>query len=271
MRRKGKATRMKTKKASKLSQEIISNRILLIFSLTFVGIAAIFYINRYYLVPTHTAGIGKTLDIMQYVFLAFTLLACAYRIMRIFKPLDKPQKTISPMMIATVSLIVTLSCRSVLATAGASTKFLYVALPATAILYIIFYIYSREFFLSATALAAAAIFFYNIYSLQNAGVYEATRQDMLPLILGGVAVLAVFAFFALVLKKNNGKMKLGKKSYQLIPAAFTYSYLYIVLGYILLGILACIAITALPVAYYLVFASPAIAFLYAVFFTIKLI
>lgn len=139
-------------------------------------------------------------------------------------------------------------------------QFLYVCVPVTAVLALVYYLYQREFFLVAVqgGLALFTLWFYRkLIYVQSQTVYVIFAVTAV-LTLGAVVIFAL-------LQKNKGT--LGKV--RILPKKANYLPLYLAAAVTILSMLAALAFGA-AVAYGALFAVVAWLFGAAVYYTVRL-
>ncbi len=135
-----------------------------------------------------------------------------------------------------------------------------VLVPVLLILGIVYLFYQAEFSVQATALAMA------LGAIVLLGRSSSTSVKLCAaLSLLGVAALAVGT---MLLKKNGGVFKTGDKLLRLFPANMDYRLTLGVLG--LCFVLTLVVLFASAVSFYAVWALAIVAFVLAVYYTIKL-
>ena len=142
-------------------------------------------------------------------------------------------------------------------------RFLCGAVPAVAVLALIYYLYQREFFTS-TVLAALGI----------AALWLIRRADgrYTALIYAYVAVVAVVLILVVALgrsmQQNGGVLKLMGKKVPFFARNASYAPLYITCGLVAVCVAGGLA-AGISVAYYLMFVLVAWLFAMAVYYTVK--
>lgn len=145
---------------------------------------------------------------------------------------------------------------------------LYVFIPALTVLYLIYYIYQREYFFSSVLIICGCFGFYFLYRLtRSLGV---TGVPKIIIIIAAAGILVLAAILEFVLRRPGGKMKLGGKEFKLLSERFEYRFLFIALALLLAGILITLAL-GFHGAYYMMFVMLVLEFIYAVYFTARLI
>jgi len=142
-------------------------------------------------------------------------------------------------------------------------RMLFLLVPAWAALALVYYLYQREFFISGvfTGMGVVALWLirHGLISMVTMGLFLAL---MVIVIVGGLIWLSK-------LRKNNGKMKLGGKSVEILPQDANYSIMFAVA---LVNVAAAVLGLALgsTVAYYLVYVLVAGLFGLLVYYTVKM-
>ncbi len=140
-------------------------------------------------------------------------------------------------------------------------RLLYVAVPAVAVLALIYYLYQREFFfaavLSALGLLAVKVMPYRV----SFGAITYTYA----IVLGVVLVGAVVVFR--VMQTAGGKLKLGGRWVEILPKNANYALLYVTCA-----VVAAVAIAALLLGAVTVLYGVLVAWLLilAVYYTVRL-
>lgn len=144
---------------------------------------------------------------------------------------------------------------------ASGVKFLYIAVPAVAVLALLYYLYQREFFFSALLCALGLL-----------GV------KLLPRVMGAYAVayayavvLAVILVAALVLfrmmQKSGGRLTVKGKAVRVLPKNVNYALLYVTCAVVAVVDIAAVALGALVILYGVLVAWLLIL---AVYYTVRL-
>lgn len=139
-------------------------------------------------------------------------------------------------------------------------QFLYLSVPATAVLALIYYLYQREFFLVALQGAIALFAMWSYRKL----FFVREQMAVLVLVVCAVGVVALGAF-TLILQRRGGK--LGKR--RLLSAKANYALLYIAGAVTLCAILTALLL-GVTAAYWALFLVVAWLFGAAVYYTVRL-
>ena len=140
-------------------------------------------------------------------------------------------------------------------------QFLYIAVPAVAVLALIYYLYQHEFFLIAVLSALGIL-----------AVHLVPRADLSALIAYGYAValaviLAAALLFSRKLQTSGGILKLGGKELRLFPKNANYAMLYVTCIVVAAVLVAALLLGSLPVLYGVMVAWLLIM---AVYYTVRL-
>jgi hypothetical protein len=135
------------------------------------------------------------------------------------------------------------------------------AVPAgAAVIYLLAYIYPRDFTALTLIVSGGALGFWLI-TMQYPAVWSAVA-------LFG-AVIALFSFLLWKVRKNKGILKLGKNTITIIPRRGIYHFLYIACAALALG-LAATAVFGGTAALVSMIALLCYLFIAAVFYTVRL-
>ena len=168
------------------------------------------------------------------------------------------KKAILPLLIAVAGGALAICSHVVLKYKSTGMSMLFWLVVAWAVLAVIYYIYQKEFFLSATAtgMSVLALWFVRYAS----GV----SYEVALILVGIILVLAVTLF----LKKKDGVLPL-KTPVQFLPAGCSYR---VILASCLASIVVVVAalVAGATVAYYLIFVMLAWIFALFVYYTVKM-
>ena len=145
--------------------------------------------------------------------------------------------------------------------AAAGIRFLYMAVPAVAVLALIYYLYQREFFFSAVLSALGLLGIKLLPRIKGASVIGYGYAVALAVIL--VAALVVFR----MLQKNEGKLSVKGKLTQVLPKSANYALLYVTCGVVAAVAIAAVVLGGLTVLYGVLVAWLLIL---AVYYTVRL-
>ena len=126
---------------------------------------------------------------------------------------------------------------------NSGVKFLYLAVPAVAVLALIYYLYQREFFFSALLSALGLLGIKLLPRIKGASVIGYGYAVALAVIV--VAALVVFR----MLQKNEGKLSVKGKLTRILPKNANYALLYVTCGVVAVAAIAAVVLGGLTVLY----------------------
>lgn len=144
---------------------------------------------------------------------------------------------------------------------NSGVKFLYLAVPAVAVLALIYYLYQREFFFSALLSALGLLGIKLLPRIKGASVVGYGYAVALAVIL--VVALVVFR----MLQKNEGKLSVKGNLTQVLPKNANYALLYVTCGVVAVAAIAAVVLGGLAVLYGVLVAWLLIL---AVYYTVRL-
>lgn len=144
---------------------------------------------------------------------------------------------------------------------NSGVKFLYLAVPAVAVLALIYYLYQREFFFSALLSALGLLGIKLLPRIKGASVIGYGYAVALAVIV--VAALVVFR----MLQKNEGKLSVKGKLTRILPKNANYALLYVTCGVVAVAAIAAVVLGGLTVLYGVLVAWLLIL---AVYYTVRL-
>lgn len=175
---------------------------------------------------------------------------------------DGKKRIFSGAFIAVCSAILAYICyRMAYTNYISAAKFLYVLIAAITILYLIYMIYKREYFVLALFGIAAAIYIWR-FARGAAGTAGFIIAQIVFL-----AVLAAVIALVAVMYKNGGTVTLGKTTYRFMNIDAEYKPTLIGLSIIAL-LIAALFVVPVGAMIYLAYAAAVLVFAYAVYFTV---
>lgn len=144
---------------------------------------------------------------------------------------------------------------------NSGVKFLYLGVPAVAVLALIYYLYQREFFFSALLSALGLLGIKLLPRIKGASVVGYGYAVALAVIL--MVALVVFR----MLQKNEGKLSVKGKLTQVLPKNANYALLYVTCGVVAVAAIAAVVLGGLAVLYGVLVAWLLIL---AVYYTVRL-
>lgn len=176
-----------------------------------------------------------------------------------FLQMKKGGKRLWAGVAAVAGLAVGLCAHTVDTYGSSGMRMLYLLVPVMGGLILCYYIYPRDFFLSALPVVSAVL---GLWYVRAGGLGV---ELVLTALICAAAVLAVFA-----LKKGDGMVKLGDTELNLLPQKTVYT-VPVISAAAALAVLAVGAVAGGMAAYYLIFAMGAWLFALLVYFTVKML
>ena len=203
----------------------------------------------------------QTVSIMKLIFLASGILELG---LSVFWRWQKGKKIPYLFSIGVVSLVSALMLHWTVIYGIQMVKLLCVFCPVAAVLYFIYTVYQPEFFATSLAMVSGILSMWidRRYCYTHPEIGKYSLQVALAVI---IVIIAVTVWASL----GKGVLKAGKWSYRLYRAKTSYPFP-------LVGMAAALAATAasvlfgIEVAYFAAIALAAVLFVYAVYYTVKL-
>lgn len=242
------------------------NRMLLWLAATVVAELVMLLVNRFYvharveelgMVPTLRTVLGVAPVVGIILFVAFLFWGS-----RIRRNEAVVQEGMLQFVLAAVFLAVGLGSLVMRTYGAAGAPMVLGVIPALGVLMLVFYLYQKEFFISAIAGALGILGMWLFRTTTGGVTYYGYLVVALVLILLGLGMM-------LSLKKKEGVLTLGGRSFHLLQpgAAYPAYYLTAVISAVIL--LAPLVLGA-AVVYYAIWVMAAWLFILAVYFTSKL-
>ena len=244
--------------------DFITNKIMVVFALAFAMTFVLMMIGRgldhagtfmvaYYSV--HVLGIASVVG---------TVLGIAKEVMDRRNGRDTSGSIITGHGIAVCCAVAAFSFFLILfGNYSSAIQFLYIAIPALAVLYLIYMIYQREFCLLATYGVLLSLYFWRFAQYHLGSV----RFVLAQFVLLAVTVLLAVLFY--LTKKSDGEIKLGSRKLRVFMPDAEYAA-----SFLFLAVLAVILVMAflVPGAWMLPLAlvTLAVIFLMAVYYAVRM-
>ena len=233
----------KQREARRHQEDVALTRALLWIAAAVVLEGLLVLVNRFYInyFVSEIELVVVLQGVLKFVRIAGLVVAAACLVWAFLKARTAQKKAILPLLIAVAGGALTICSHVVLKYKSTGMSMLFWLVVAWAVLAVIYYIYQKEFFLSAaaTGMSVLALWFVRYAS----GVsYE------VALILVGILLVLVVTLF---LKKKDGVLPL-KTPVQFLPAGCSYN---VILASCLASIAVVVAalVAGATVAYYLIF------------------
>jgi hypothetical protein len=242
-------------------EDMITNRILVIFLAAFAVMAGLMMIYRLYSSTwERELATQSTLYVLAWVFAAagvcLTALALA--------SLGKPGYAKLFGGLAVPVLLLGGACYVMARFSLAGVQVMYAVLPAITVLYLIFYTYQREFLCIAALTGMGAL---TLWFMRTTAYTGSARWWLVPsLAVLGIAVLAAALTF---LRAKGGVLPFGKNELRVFPAGTKYRLMYAHCGLVAVAV-ALASLLGGAAAFYLMFVLFGLLFVAAVYYTVKM-
>lgn len=219
-------------------------------------------VNRYYIhYRTSEASVDRALAIqaalvgLRWVSLAALIVCLVWTVIR----LSKNGKSTLPGVLAIAAGALLICSHITLTFKDSGVRMLFWLVPAWAALALVFYLYQKEFFLSALLSGLGVL---GLWFVRHAG--PASWYTILIVVL-----VVVLAAIALWLKSKNGTATIGAGKLQMLPEEASYSLIFLS-AVVSLVVIALAAFVGGSLAYYLLYAMVAWLFALLVYYTVKM-
>lgn len=213
-----------------------------------------FYINYYVDEIEIVLALQSVLKVVRIAGLVLAVLSIVWAVVRLLKE----QKVLLPVCLAVAGGALAICSHVVLKYKDTGMSMLFWLVVAWAVLAVVYYIYQKEFFLSAAAIGMSIL---ALWFVRYAG---GVGYEVALLLVGIVLVLAVTLF----LKKHDGVLPLKSPVPFLTPGC-SYS---VILASCLVSVAVVVAalVVGAAAAYYLIFLMLAWIFALFVYYTVKM-
>lgn len=257
---------MPKKPVSKKQSDVLTNRLMLVITASFVAFALLIYLNRLLGRMSFARYALPFLNTLIVLSAAFVVFAAVRMFMARSRGVDYSLKLVTGWGLLVTSLITLLSVVLIRIYNFNGIRALYIIIPVVCALYIIYHIYHRDFFVLAVLSVLGVAGFWGYYKVMDYVWLQGKHALLSGIVVAAVLVVAVL--MALIQRKE-GTMTVGKSKVQVMPRRGLYAPIYIFLGLVAVGALLVIPFRTLA-AYYSALALGAYAFVCAVIYTIRL-
>jgi len=242
-------------------EDMITNRILVIFLAAFAVMAGLMTVNRFY-----NASWDSFFTTQRTLYRLCLILAAAGVGMTAYAlaSLGKPSRAKLYGGLAVPAFFLSGGCYIMARYDLAGIGVMYAILPAVAVLYLIFYTYQREFLCIAVTTGLGAL---TLWFIRSTASSEFVIWWLIPsLAILGIAVLAAALTY---LRTKDGLLKVGRNELRVFPAGTKYRLMYANCGLVAVAV-AVASLLGGAAAFYLMFALFGLLFVAAVYYTVKM-
>ncbi len=219
-------------------------------------------VNKYYINFRTTeeainlaVAINAGLTVLRWLSLAALAVCLVWTALR----LKKGGKTGLPLTLAAGSGTLLACGQIILAFQDAGVRMLFWLVPAWAALALAYYLYQKEFFLSAVCSGLGVL---GLWFVRHAGAAS-------PYTLGAVAAIVLLAAALVWMRAHQGRLVVKEGVKRVLPPEAGYALMFVSCGVSLAAIAAAAALGG-AVSYYLLFAMVAWLFALLVYYTVKM-
>lgn len=244
--------------------DFITNKIMVVFVLAFAMSVALMLINRGLDNAETFIGTYYAVYVLGFAGVAGVILGVVKEIMDWRHGRDLSRKIVTGHGIAICAAVLAVSAFLILFGGYSSAiRFLYIAVPSLAVLYLIYMIYQREFCALATFGVLIALYFWRFAQYYKGSVRFLAAQCALLLICLAAAALLF------LLQRGDGTLKLGKRKLRLLEmdAEYAASYIFVALFVVILAAAFFVPNAAMI---YLAFSTLAVIFIMAVYYAVRM-
>lgn len=219
-------------------------------------------VNRYYInYRTTTESINMAvafsagLTVLRWISLAALVACLVWAVLR----LNKGGKAGLPLALMAGSGALLLCSHVILTFQDAGVRMLFWLVPAWAALALVYYLYQREFFLSALVSGAGVLGLWFVRHAGSTSLYT----------IGAIVVIVLLAAAMVWMKSHQGRLVIKEGVKRVLPPESSYVLMFVSCVVSLAAIAAAIVLGGV-VSYYLLFAMVAWLFALLVFYTVKM-
>lgn len=248
-------------------EDVVLNRILVWFGCAVVAEFVLLWLGRYYNAHSTSSDIimlaynlHQFLNVFVWVALGLGVVSAVW--LAVAKKSGKRCGIPKALTIAFLLMFVMILVINQFQDEG--IQFLCRAVLGVTVMALIFYLYQREFFVSAVVTAAGILGLWLIR--RYAGIHDVYLYVYMAL---AAVLLLLVVLGGRMMQKNGGELSVGGKTYQVFPKNAGYGMTYLTCGITAAALIVSL-VAGTAVAYYLIFALVAWLFVMAVYYTVKL-
>lgn len=259
----------KKKKAALSKQEDIAlTRAMLWFAAAMVLEFLLLLVNKYYIGFTTDAASIALAQVLHVVIRVVAVLGLAFGVAAAIwcrrASVKSGELAFGPMLLSVSAFALGISGVLIVALYAAAVDLLCVVVPALAVLALVYYLYQKEFFLSALCSGVGLL---GLWLVRRGSA----RMDLVITLYAvvGIVLLAVALVLTLCLKKNGGVLTVKGKARALFSKQTNYLPVILSCVFGLLALVACLVLGN-TAAFYLLFGLLAWLLVLLVYYTVKL-
>ncbi|MBQ3556745.1 MAG: hypothetical protein IJA11_02985 [Oscillospiraceae bacterium] len=259
----------KKKKAALSKQEDIAlTRAMLWFAAAMVLEFLLLLVNKYYIGFTTDSASIALAQVLHVVIRVVAVLGLAFGVAAAIwcrrASVKSGELAFGPMLLSVSAFALGISGVLIVALYAAAVDLLCVVVPALAVLVLVYYLYQKEFFLSALCSGVGLL---GLWLVRRGSA----RMDLVITLYAvvGIVLLAVALVLTLCLKKNGGVLTVKGKARALFGKQTNYLPVILSCVFGLLALAACLVLGN-TAAFYLLFGLLAWLLLLLVYYTVKL-
>jgi len=246
--------------------DFVTNKILLVFSISLIGVLALMMIYKLLLDPPCAIATVYSLQILSFLSLIGFSFGVYRWITETKKQINVSRKLVKGKSITVFFGILFCCCVFIVsANPVAAVRTLYIVIPGFAVFYLIRAIYIREFFILSEICAAGALVLWG-----SSKVLASGHVFLFPFCIG----LGLLSALGMVLilrqaQKNKGVFEFGHISFAVMDKHSAYKTSFITLAILAVLLIVSLFVKAQLITYFS-FAVLSYLFIMAVYYTIKL-
>lgn len=259
---------MKQKNVS-VNDDYTINKILVVIVLAFAAMLSVIFFDKNVSYGLNVSFIFKILlPVLCTIFGLMTVGGCVLSYLRRNEPEKESLRILSGRNIALVSALLTIASAYLLKDDFTrSVKVLYVLIPALSLLYIIYHIYQREFFIHSVVCAVSAAL---MYLLKNAVARGDVSRIIFIAVVFSLFIAITFAIILLI-RQNDGAVSINGRMINLVTEKVNYKLLNVTFAVAAVLFFAALIVNVPAFAYYFIIALAAYLIALAGYFTTKLL
>lgn len=246
----------------KRDEEIFTWRVLGVFAVIAVLLIVLMQLQKYYIVNSE-----QTRQALYWTSIVLGVIAIASGAAVISRMLSNVRNPQWLLLVTGSSLILCVAALFIRTYGAHSVTTMYIVLPVVGIMYLLYYIYQREFILLAILTTFGSIGLWGLSKLLSQ-----SKPHINPLVAELIFIGMIAFSFALLflLRKKNGKLCFGKSVLEILQGDANYRFLFIACALLVLAVVATM-LFGWAVAWYAMVAMFGYLFIMAVYYTVKLV
>ena len=244
---------------------MVTSRLFIVFGLSALAMVAFMVLSNLLSKGTTLEAGFAMMSILFWAAVGLLAAAAAWLVVSIAKKVPMKRMYITAPAIFVMAAVFFLGVLLVRYTFPAGFRYVFVLIPLALVLYLIFSSYQPAFFTISIFMSGSAVVYYFTYRALTASQLAKFGR---PMAIGfGVLVLLLSAAFEMAFRRRGRVLRLGR--FRMLAERMDFFLFYLAALVVLIGLILTL-IVGFQATFYMLFVLLALEFLYAIYYTVKL-